>query len=83
MSPDASEDPSLPTGSAPDPSQPTPAVTEDTVKNKLRRRRRKRSHPLEEAAPRYAFDYSGRLWVEKRQRGFFRRLKRPRLPPEE
>ncbi len=33
--------------------------------------------------PKYAFDYRGRLWVEKKNKGFFRILRRPQLPPEE
>lgn len=38
---------------------------------------------LPDDAPKYAFDYSGRLWVEKKRRGFFRQLRRPQLPPED
>lgn len=38
---------------------------------------------LPEDAPKYAFDYRGRLWVEKKRRGFFRQLRRPQLPPED
>lgn len=34
-------------------------------------------------APKYAFDYRGRLWVEKKRRGFFRQLRRPQLPPDD
>lgn len=33
--------------------------------------------------PKYAFDYRGRLWVEKKNRGFFRQLRRPQLPPDD
>lgn len=33
--------------------------------------------------PKYAFDYRGRLWVEKKQKSFFRQLRRPLLPPED
>ena len=36
-----------------------------------------------EGAPKYIFDYRGRLWVEKKNRGFFRQLRRPQLPPDE
>jgi hypothetical protein len=42
--------------------------------------------PLElpdKGSPKYAFDYRGRLWVEKKRKGFFRQLRRPQLPPEE
>lgn len=42
--------------------------------------------PLEfpsRGSPRYAFDYRGRLWVEKKHKGFFRQLRRPQIPPEE
>lgn len=34
-------------------------------------------------SPKFAFDYRGRLWIEKKQKGFFRQLRRPQLPPEE
>ena len=34
-------------------------------------------------SPKYAFDYRGRLWVEKKNKGFFRQLRRPHLPPED
>lgn len=34
-------------------------------------------------SPKYAFDYRGRLWVEKKRRGFFRQLRRPQLPPDD
>lgn len=37
----------------------------------------------DKASPKYAFDYKGRLWVEKKNRGFFRQLRRPNLPPDE
>ena len=65
-------------------STPTSTTADETsTTKKSRRRRRKIKQPLEEAAPRYAFDYTGRLWVQKNQRGFFRRVKKPNLPPEE
>lgn len=34
-------------------------------------------------SPRFAFDYRGRLWVEKKNKGFFKQLRRPQLPPDE
>ncbi len=34
-------------------------------------------------SPKFIFDYRGRLWVEKKHRGFFRQLRRPQLPPDE
>lgn len=34
-------------------------------------------------SPKYAFDYRGRLWVEKKRKSFFRQLRRPQIPPEE
>lgn len=34
-------------------------------------------------SPKYAFDYRGRLWVEKKNKGFFRQLRRPQLPPDD
>jgi hypothetical protein len=37
----------------------------------------------EKGSPKFAFDYRGRLWVEKKRKGFFRQLRRPQLPPEE
>lgn len=37
----------------------------------------------EKGSPKYAFDYRGRLWVEKKNKGFFRQLRRPQLPPED
>lgn len=37
----------------------------------------------DKGSPKYAFDYRGRLWVEKRRKSFFRQLRRPQLPPEE
>lgn len=37
----------------------------------------------DKGAPKYAFDYRGRLWVEKKRKGFFRQLRRPNLPPED
>jgi hypothetical protein len=33
--------------------------------------------------PKYTFDYRGRLWVEKKNKGFFRQLRRPQLPPDD
>ncbi|HZQ05304.1 MAG TPA: hypothetical protein VFD70_01905 [Anaerolineae bacterium] len=36
-----------------------------------------------EVPPKYVFDYRGRLWVEKKNRGFFRQLRRPHLPPDD
>jgi hypothetical protein len=38
---------------------------------------------LDSEPPKYVFDYQGRLWVEKKKRGFFRQLRRPKLPPED
>lgn len=38
--------------------------------------------PYPADSPKYMFDYRGRLWVEKRRKDFFRRLRRPNLPPE-
>lgn len=37
----------------------------------------------EKGSPKFAFDYRGRLWIEKRNKGFFRQLRRPQLPPDE
>ncbi|GIL15986.1 MAG: hypothetical protein BroJett039_11590 [Chloroflexota bacterium] len=37
----------------------------------------------EKGSPKFVFDYRGRLWVEKKNKGFFRRLRRPQLPPDE
>ncbi len=37
----------------------------------------------EKGSPKFAFDYRGRLWVEKKRKGFFRQLRRPQLPPDE
>ncbi len=37
----------------------------------------------EKGSPKFVFDYRGRLWVEKKNRGFFRQLRRPQLPPDE
>ncbi len=37
----------------------------------------------EKGSPKYAFDYRGRLWVEKKRKGFFRQLRRPLMPPDE
>jgi hypothetical protein len=37
----------------------------------------------DKGSPKYAFDYRGRLWVEKKRKGFFRQLRRPQIPPEE
>ena len=34
-------------------------------------------------SPKYAFDYRGRLWIEKKNKGFFRQLRRPQIPPED
>ena len=42
--------------------------------------------PLEfpaKGSPKYTFDYRGRLWVEKKRKGFFRQLRRPQIPPDE
>lgn len=44
------------------------------------------SGPIEfpaKGSPKYAFDYRGRLWVEKKRKSFFRQLRRPQIPPEE
>lgn len=40
-------------------------------------------HLPPKGSPKFAFDYRGRLWIEKKQKGFFRQLRRPHLPPEE
>lgn len=37
----------------------------------------------DKGSPKYAFDYRGRLWIDKKHKSFFRQLRRPRLPPEE
>jgi hypothetical protein len=37
----------------------------------------------DKGSPKYAFDYRGRLWVEKKHKSFFRQLRRPQIPPEE
>lgn len=37
----------------------------------------------EKGSPKFVFDYRGRLWVEKKNRGFFKALRRPQLPPDE
>jgi hypothetical protein len=37
----------------------------------------------DKGSPKYAFDYRGRLWVEKKRKSFFRQLRRPQIPPEE
>jgi hypothetical protein len=34
-------------------------------------------------SPKFTFDYRGRLWVEKKNKGFFRQLRRPQVPPDE
>ena len=36
-----------------------------------------------DSSPKFVFDYRGRLWVEKKRKGFFRQLRRPQLPPDE
>lgn len=33
--------------------------------------------------PRYTLDYRGRLWIDKKQKGLFRTVRRPNLPPDE
>jgi hypothetical protein len=42
-----------------------------------------RPPPLPPGAPGFTYDYRGRLWVQKKNRGFFRRLRQPKLPPDE
>ncbi len=37
----------------------------------------------DEPAPRFTRDYTGRLWIEKRRKGFFRPLRRRRPRPED
>lgn len=37
----------------------------------------------EKGSPKFTFDYRGRLWVEKKNKGFFKQLRRPQLPPDE
>lgn len=37
----------------------------------------------EKGSPKFTFDYRGRLWIEKKRKGFFRQLRRPQLPPED
>lgn len=37
----------------------------------------------EKGSPKYAFDYRGRLWIEKKRKSFFRQLRRPQLPPDD
>ncbi len=38
-------------------------------------------HLDQEEPPRFARDYSGRVWVDKRQKGFFRTIRRRSAPP--
>ena len=33
--------------------------------------------------PQFQLDYSGKLWIDRKHKGFFRSLRRPHLPPEE
>lgn len=37
----------------------------------------------EKGSPKFTFDYRGRLWVEKKNKRFFKQLRRPQLPPDE
>jgi hypothetical protein len=36
-----------------------------------------------DGAPQFKLDYSGKLWVEKKRKGFFKTLRRPIIPPDE
>ncbi len=54
-----------------------------TVKKVERGKANEKVKLTPEGAPKYIFDYRGRLWVEKKNRGFFRQLRRPQLPPDE
>ena len=36
--------------------------------------RRSEANPYAESAPQFSRDYTGRVWVERRRRGFFRPL---------
>jgi hypothetical protein len=41
-------------------------------------------NPDVNGAPRFTLDYSGRLWIDRRRKGFFRRIRRRQpLPPHE
>jgi hypothetical protein len=41
-------------------------------------------NPDVDGAPQFTLDYSGRLWIDRRRKGFFRRIRRRRvLPPRE
>lgn len=41
-------------------------------------------NPDVDGAPQFTLDYSGRLWIDRRRKGFFRRIRRRRtLPPNE
>jgi hypothetical protein len=33
--------------------------------------------------PQFQLDYSGKLWVAKKQKSYFRPLRRPGIPPDE
>jgi hypothetical protein len=37
----------------------------------------------DKGSPKFVFDYRGRLWVEKKHKGFFKQLRRPQLPPDD
>jgi hypothetical protein len=36
-----------------------------------------------DGAPQFRLDYSGKLWVDKKKKGYFKTLRRPNIPPEE
>ncbi len=36
-----------------------------------------------DGAPQFKLDYSGKLWVDKRRKGYFKTLRRPNIPPDE
>jgi hypothetical protein len=38
-------------------------------------------NPDIDGAPHFTLDYTGRLWVERRRKGFFRPIRRRRAPP--
>lgn len=67
-----------PTAAAAPPSAPEPEPDEDEAILS--------GEPLilpSKGSPKFAFDYRGRLWVEKKNKGFFKQLRRPQLPPDE
>ena len=38
-------------------------------------------NPDVDGAPLFTLDYTGRLWIDRRRKGFFRRIRRPRKSP--